>query len=298
MKEIKKFLEKKSNKEKIIVIYWPTWSWKTSMSIDIAKFLDTEIIWTDSRQIFKFMDIWTGKILEHEKKWIIHHMIDIINPDRTYSVWEFKTEAEKIIKEIHKNNKIPILCWWTWLYIDSLIYDFDIPKVPADWNLRKKLEEEARLYWEEYVYNKLFELDPNYAKLVHPNNLRYVIRWIEVKILTWKSKLEFKKEKSLKYETLFITPYKWDREELYRNINIRVKSMFDNWLINEVRDLLNKGYNEDDFWMKTIWYKESILYIKWLISLDETIALVMKENRNYAKRQLTWFSKYPKNKNL
>ncbi|PID87494.1 tRNA (adenosine(37)-N6)-dimethylallyltransferase MiaA [Candidatus Gracilibacteria bacterium] len=298
MKEIKKFLEKKSNKEKIIVIYGPTGSGKTSMSIDIAKFLDTEIIGTDSRQIFKFMDIGTGKILEHEKKGIIHHMIDIINPDRTYSVGEFKTEAEKIIKEIHKNNKIPILCGGTGLYIDSLIYDFDIPKVPADWNLRKKLEEEARLYGEEYVYNKLFELDPNYAKLVHPNNLRYVIRGIEVKILTGKSKLEFKKEKSLKYETLFITPYKGDREELYRNINIRVKSMFDNGLINEVRDLLNKGYNEDDFGMKTIGYKESILYIKGLISLDETIALVMKENRNYAKRQLTWFSKYPKNKNL
>ena len=136
MKDLKKFLEKKSEKNKIIVIYWPTACGKTDLSIKIAKFLNSEIISTDSRQIFKWLDIWTGKVTEEEKEGIIHHMIDIIEPNQEYSVWEFKKEAEKIIKNILKKWEIPILCWWTWLYIDSLIYDFKIPKVPADLILR------------------------------------------------------------------------------------------------------------------------------------------------------------------
>lgn len=294
MKIIKDFLEKKTDKNKIIVIYWPTWSWKTSMSIDIASYLDTEIISTDSKQVFKYMDIWTWKISENEKQWIIHHMLDIINPDDTYSVWEYKTTVECIIKELHIKDNIPVLCWWTWLYIDSLIYDFDIPKMPSNDSLREDLENEAKKYWNEYIYKKLQKLDPEYSKLVHPNNLRYVIRWLEVKLLTWKSKLDSKKEKELKYDTLFLTPYNWDRETLYYNINKRVKWMFDEWLIDEVKWLLNKGYKKSDFWMKSIWYKETLDYLEWNFSLEETIDLVRQSNRNYAKRQLTRFSKYPK----
>ena len=198
MKDLKKFLEKKSEKNKIIVIYWPTACGKTDLSIKIAKFLNSEIISTDSRQIFKWLDIWTGKVTEEEKEGIIHHMIDIIEPNQEYSVWEFKKEAEKIIKNILKKWEIPILCWWTWLYIDSLIYDFKIPKVPADLILREKLEDERIKFWNEFIWEKLQEIDPDYASELHPNNYRYVIRALEVKILTWKSKKEFREEKKLK----------------------------------------------------------------------------------------------------
>jgi len=134
--KIKNFLEKKSDLRKIIVIYGPTASWKTWMSIEIAKIVDSEIISTDSRQIFKGLDIWTGKITEEEKEGIVHHMIDIINPDREYSVWEFKEKSEKIIWEIYSKWKIPILCWGTWLYIDSLIYNFNIPKNSCRWKIK------------------------------------------------------------------------------------------------------------------------------------------------------------------
>ena len=293
LKKLEKFLEKKSNKPKIIVIYWPTGSWKTSMSIKVAKKLDSEIISTDSRQIFKYLDIWTGKILEEEKEEIPHYMLDIITPDKEYSVWEFKTESEKIICDISFRWKIPILCWWTGLYIDSLIYDFNIPKVLADEELRKSLENEANGYWNEYVYKKLEMIDPEYASTLHFNNLRYVIRWIEVKTLTGKSKLDFKEEKNLKYDTLFLTPFNWDREYLYNRINKRVWMMFDDWLVEEVKNLL-KIYKKSDFWMKTIWYKEVIDHIEWKINLEECIELVRRHNRNYAKRQLTWFRNYEK----
>ena len=294
MKDLKKFLEKKSDKNKIIVIYWPTACGKTDLAIKIAKFLNSEIISTDSRQIFKWLDIWTGKVTEEEKEGIIHHMIDIVEPNQEYSVWEFKKEAEKIIKNIFKKWKIPILCWWTWLYIDSLIYDFKIPKVPADPILREKLEDERIKFWNEFIWKKLQEIDPDYASELHLNNYRYVIRALEVKILTWKSKKEFREEKNLKYDTFFITPYDWNREKLYEKIDLRIKSMFENWLLVEVRDLLAK-YKKTDFWMQTIWYKEIIDFFDWKLNFDDCVALVQKHNRNYAKRQLTWFRKYEKN---
>ena len=294
MKDLKKFLEKKSEKNKIIVIYWPTACGKTDLSIKIAKFLNSEIISTDSRQIFKWLDIWTGKVTEEEKEGIIHHMIDIVEPNQEYSVWEFKKEAEKIIKNIFKKWKIPILCWGTWLYIDSLIYDFKIPKVPADPILREKLEDERIKFWNEFIWKKLQEIDPDYASELHPNNYRYVIRALEVKILTWKSKKEFREEKNLKYDTFFITPYDWNREKLYKKIDLTIKSMFENWLLEEVRDLLTK-YKKTDFWMQTIWYKEIIDFFEWKLNFDDCVALVQKHNRNYAKRQLTWFRKYEKN---
>lgn len=294
MKDLKKFLEKKSEKNKIIVIYWPTACGKTDLAIKIAKFLNSEIISTDSRQIFKWLDIWTGKVTEEEKEGIIHHMIDIIEPNQEYSVWEFKKEAEKIIKNIFRKGKIPILCWGTWLYIDSLIYDFKIPKVPADPILREKLEEERIKFWNEFIWKKLQEIDPDYASELHPNNYRYVIRALEVKILTWKSKKEFREEKNLKYDTFFITPYDWNREKLYEKIDLRIKSMFENWLLEEVRNLLTK-YKKTDFWMQTIWYKEIIDFFEWKLNFDDCVALVQKHNRNYAKRQLTWFRKYEKN---
>ncbi len=290
--KLKEFLKKEWNKSKIIVIYWPTASWKTALSIDVAKQMQSEIISTDSRQIFKYLDIWTWKIIEEEKEWIPHHMIDIIEPNQNYSVWEFKDKAENIISDIYSKWKIPILCWGTWLYIDSLIYDFNIPRIPADEKIRLQLEKEAEEFWNEYVHNKLKEIDPEYALELHPNNIRYIIRAIEVKLLTWKSKRDFREEKTLKYDTLFLTPYNGDREYLYSRINKRVGMMFDDWLIEEVNFLLKKWYKREDFWMWTIWYKEIMYYLDWKLILSETIALVQKHNRNYAKKQLTWFRKY------
>ena len=159
LKKVDIFVNKKTVLPKIIIIYWPTACWKTSLSINIAKYIDSEIISTDSRQIYKWLNIWTGKITNDEMENIPHHMIDIINPDISYSVWEFKKESENIINKLVNNWKIPILAWWTGLYIDSLIYNFDIPKVPADLELRKKLEKEALELWKDYIYEKLKKID-------------------------------------------------------------------------------------------------------------------------------------------
>lgn len=291
-KEVLDFLKKDSNwLKKLIVIYGPTASWKTGLSIEVAKIINTEIISTDSRQIYIWLDIWTWKITDKEKQWVKHYMIDILEPNEEYSVWIYKKEAEKYLDDIYAKWKIPILCWWTGLYIDSLIFDFDIPKLPADKDLRDKLEQERLEKWNEYIRKKLYEIDPEYAKELHPNNYRYVIRAIEVKTLTWKSKKDFRKEKKLKYDVLFLTPYDWDREKLYKRIDERIERMFEDWLVNEVENLLKK-YNENDFWMRSIGYKEVIDFLNWKINYEECVELVQKNNRNYAKRQLTWFNRY------
>lgn len=290
-KEIDIFIEKKSERPKIIVIYWPTASGKTGLSIEIAEYLDSQIISTDSRQIYKKMNIGTWKVTKDEMKNIPHYMLDVIYPDEKYSVWEFKKQAEEYIWKINAQNKIPILCWGTGLYIDSLIYDFDIPKIPADENLRKQLEQEAKEFWNDFVYKKLQDIDPEYAKELHPNNLQYVIRALEVKMLSGKSKKDFRKEKKLKYDVLFLTPYNADREFLYNRINKRVQMMFDEWLVEEVKSLREK-YQDDTPGLSTIWYIEVVKYLLWEYDLSECISLVQQHNRNYAKRQLTWFRKY------
>lgn len=291
--KILNFINKSSDKQKLIVIYWPTASWKTSMSIDVAKILNSEIISTDSRQIFKFMDIGTAKITDNEKSWIKHHMIDIIEPNIDYSVWEYKKEAELIMDKLFKDKKIPILCGGTWLYIDSLIYDFKIPSIAADWKLRKQLEKEASDFWNEYVYNKLLKIDPKYAKELHPNNINYVIRAIEVMLLTGKSKSESKTEKKLKYDVLFLTPYDDNkRKELYERINKRVDLMIEKWLEDEIKKLFSMWFKSSDFWLKTIWYREYIDFLNGNISKIDSINIIKQNSRNYAKRQNTWFKKY------
>ncbi len=293
-KKLDEFLKRDIGLRKLVVIYWPTWSWKTDMSIDIAKALNTEIISTDSRQIFKYMDIWTGKITEEEKKWVVHHMLDVITPDQKYSVWEFKKEAERVMEDLYSRWKIPMLVGWTGLYVDSLIFDFDIPKVPADEKLRKQLEKEAEEKGNEYIFEKLKKLDPDYDRNLHKNNLKYVIRALEVKMLTWKSKTSFKKEKKLKYDVLFLSPDIKSREWLYDRINRRVKMMFEMWLFDEIKWLLDRWYKDNDFAMASIGYQEVIPYIRWKISREEAIDKVQQASRNYAKRQFTWFRKYEK----
>ncbi len=299
IEQLEGFLEKKSDLRKLVVIYWPTAAGKTDMSIDIAKHLESEIISTDSRQIFRYMDIGTGKITPEETKWVPHHMLDIIDPDEGYSVGEFKKTSEDIMEGLYGNWEIPIWCWWTGLYIDSLIYDFNIPSAPSDDELRKNLEQEAEEYGKEIIFKKLQAIDPDYDRTLHPNNLRYVIRALEVKLLTGKSKTAFKEEKKLKYDLLFLTPegpadmYTQEyRDWLYDRINRRVVQMFTGGLVEENRQLLKKWYKKTDFGMKSIWYQEVQEYLEWAITMDQAIQQVQQNSRNYAKRQLTWFRKY------
>ncbi len=297
--KVKNFLEKKSDTPKLIVIFGPTASGKTDMSIEIAKYLDTEIISTDSRQIYKYMDIGTGKITPEEMQWVKHHMIDIVDPQESFSVWEFHARAKKYMEKMWSQWKIPLLVGGTWLYIESLIFDFHIPKIPASTSLRSTFETLSN----DALYTKLMHIDPVYAQEIHPNNRPYIERALEVKILTGKSKKDFRTDKILTYDTLFLYPQipgghdvfsQEYREWLYERINQRVQMMFEQGWEQEIRGLLEKWYSFDDAGMNAIGYREFKDYISWEINKHELIKKIQQHSRNYAKRQITWFKKYKK----
>lgn len=294
---LQKFLDSSSSLPKIIVIYGPTGSGKTAMSIDIAKSLDTEIISTDSRQIFRWMDIGTGKVTKEEMQSVVHHMIDIISPSQSYSVWEFQSSAQPIVDDLHTRCKIPLLVGGTGLYIDSLIFSRAFWELPSDPVLKKSFEK----FSIQELYSKLQKIDPKYAIEIHPNNRPYIERAIEVKQLSGKSKKDFRSDLELKYDVLFLHPYIWEerdifsdnyRQLLYTRINKRVTMMFDAGLLQEFEWLLKKWYTENDFGMKSIGYSEFFPYFSWNVTLSEVQENIQKHSRNYAKRQITWFRKY------
>lgn len=189
-------------------------------------------------------------------------MLDIIDPSEVYSVADFKEVADRLIVDIIARGKIPILCGGTGLYIDAVIYDFGIPVRANDESYRDELEIFRIQNGNEALWNKLHELDPNYAVEIHPNSYPYVIRALEVLKVTGKSKTFFRQERTLRYATEFVTPYTGDREKLYERINIRVREMFENGLIDEVRKLLSLGYTKDQPGLNSIGYTETISYLE------------------------------------
>ena len=297
---IDQFLEKKSDLPKIILVYWPTACGKTGLSIEIAKYIQSEIISVDSRQIYRWLDIGTGKVTATEMQWITHHMLDIADPAEVFSVVNYREMTTPMLQKLYEEKKIPILCGGTGLYIDSIIYERSYPTAEIDWDFRNELETYRITHGNDALWEKLHAIDPTYADTLHPNNYRYVIRGIEVYTKSGQSKWSIIDTSQLKYDTLFITPYNWDRPGLYSKIDFRVKEMFDNWLVEEVEyimdnlsdQLLQNCNNWSCPWLASIWYTEVVDYLQWKITLENCISLVQQHNRNYAKRQITWNKKY------
>lgn len=288
------FLEDSSDtRPKLIVIYGPTGCWKTALSLEIANTIQSEIISVDARQIYRWLNIGTGKITPAEMWDIKHHMIDIISPEEEYSAGDFRGDARDIIEEMHAKGKIPVLCGGTGLYIDTLIYDFSLPWAPPDMKLRDELETFRLQNGNEALWKKLHDIDPEYANMLHINNYRYVMRGIEVMMQTGISKLHTKDERISPYNILFITPFDGNRDVLYEKINHRIEQMFTDGLIEEVEHLL-KNTSKDAPGLNTIGYREVIDYLDGDISLERCKELVKQHNRNYAKRQLTWNKRYQK----
>jgi len=286
-RELKSFLKKAKNP--LIVVLGPTASGKTGLSIEIAHLIKGEIISTDSRQIYKGMEIGTDAISEKEQDGVPHHMLGIVTPDREFSLAEYKDEALKKIEEIKKRGNIPMLVGGTGLYISSIMEGYDVPRIAPDKKLREKLYKEAEKYGNEYLHAKLAKLDPVSAKKIHPNNVRYVVRAIEINLSSGKNKID-KKKKTQSFDVLMIG-LEWPRDELYERIDMRVDRQFERGLVKEVKKLLKK-YDENLPAMSSLGVKEIVPYIKGEKSLDECVKILKKNTRNYAKRQLTWFRRY------
>lgn len=280
------------NKPKVIVICGPTASGKTSLSIELAKKINGEIISCDSMQIYKDMNIGTAKVTEEEMQGIQHYLIDFVSPDVRYSVANYKNDAEKAIETIIDKGKIPIIVGGTGLYLDSLIYGIEYPEIKFDEKYREKLENEIEENGLEYLYNKAKEIDEQAMQKISPNDKKRIIRVLEIYHATGKNKTEQEiesRKKEVKYDYK-IFAINMDREKLYERINIRVDKMIENGLIEEVEDL-QKKYNHFPTAMQGLGYKEVVEYLQNQITRDEMIEKIKQESRRYAKRQLTWFRK-------
>lgn len=275
-------------KPTIIVICGPTASGKTKLGIEVANKINGEIISADSMQIYKDMDIGTAKPTIEERKQAVHHLIDFIEPDKRYSVSDFKKDATNEIKNILKKNKTPIIVGGTGLYINSLIYNIEYNEIKVDLNYRKKLNELDN----ETLYKKAMEIDEEATKKISINDKKRIIRILEIYKSTGKNKTELEKESRKEPEFNYkIFVLSMDREILYDRINKRVDKMINDGLIDEVKKLIEK-YKQFPTAMQGLGYKEVKCYLDGNYTKEEMIEKVKQETRKYAKRQLTWFRSY------
>lgn len=277
----------------IIVIGGPTASGKTSLSIELARLLNTEIISCDSMQIYKYMNIGTAKPTEEEKCGIVHHMLDIIEPNCPFSVAEFVPMAHSAAEEIRKKGKIPVAVGGTGLYIKSLIDDIDFRSDDTHPEIRKELEELEKKKGIDYLVDILKGFDPVSAERIHKNNKRRIIRAIEFYKATGipiSEHQEETKKKISRYKPCMMA-VRWDMQRLYERIEQRVDIMLKSGLVDEVKSLCDMGYTDSMLSMQGIGYKEIIAYLNGSVSLDEAIYNIKLGTRHYAKRQMTWFNK-------
>ena len=278
-------------KKKILVIVGLTASGKTKLAIELAKKYNGEIISADSMQIYKEMSIATAKPTKEEQEGVPHHLMDFLSLDKPFSLSDYLHLAKQKIEEINERGNLPIIVGGTGLYINSLIDNVKLNESEQDENLRNELYRQAKQDNGESLYKLLCEIDPESAKIIHPNNTIRLVRAIEVYKLTGKTMTEHKLESKLEpspYDFCIIGLNYEDREKLYKKINLRVDIMLKSGLEEEVRQVYNKNNNLKTAY-NAIGYKELIPYIEGRDTLENCIEKIKQESRRYAKRQLTWF---------
>lgn len=281
---------RKENPKWIVIIWWATATGKSRLSVELAKFFDIEIISSDSRQIFRKMNIGTDKVSQDILNKIPHHQIDIVNPDESYTAWQRQKDVKKQIKDIQSRWKLPMVVGGTWLYIDTIYKNFDMPEIWPDPEFRTKMEEKEQLN-PGILHKELLEIDPQEANKHHPNSIRYIIRALEIFHKSGKTKSENFKEKPVDQPILMIGIWR-DKYETNKLINSRIGEMIDNWLIEEVKWLLDEWYSPTLQSMGGIWYKEIIWYIQWNYDIFEMEDVLKRNTHHLAKKQRTWFRRY------
>lgn len=280
-------------KKPLIVLTGPTAVGKTELSIKLAGAIGGEIISADSMQVYKNMDIGTAKISTAEMGQIPHYLIDILEPEEEFNVVKFKEYAGKCMEEIYAKGKIPIIVGGTGFYIQAVLYGIDFKENGEDTAYRQQLEKLYKKEGSEYLHAKLAEIDPSAAQAIHPNNVKRVIRALEYYDQTG-SRISEHNEEQRKNES----PYNFcyfvlnnDREVLYEKINRRVDLMMEAGLVQEVKQLLERGLSTDMVSMQGLGYKEIVSYLYGKCSLEEAVYTIKRDTRHFAKRQLTWFKR-------
>lgn len=271
-------------KTKIICVVGATASGKTDLAVKLAKAVDGEIISADSMQVYKNMPIATAVATKEEQDGVVHHLVEFLDADQTFSVVDFVERAKVLIDEITARGRVPIVAGGTGLFVDSLVKNISFSEVGSNAEIRNELAEKSN----EELYERLLKLDPNAAEDIHPNNRKRVIRALEL-CMSGTSKTEQNENSMLidsPYDALYIGIGYKDRQKLYDRINKRVDLMLEAGLENEARQMLGKqGLTA----RQAIGHKELQPYIDGKITLDEATENLKRETRRYAKRQLTWF---------
>lgn len=278
-------------KKPLIILTGPTAVGKSALSIELAKRIDGEIISADSMQVYRHMDIGSAKITPEQMGGIPHHLIDILEPTEEFNVVTFQKKAKEAMQEIFDRGRIPIVVGGTGFYIQALLYDIDFTDNDEDTALRVKLEEIAKVQGSEALYERLKEIDPESCEIIHPNNVKRVIRAIE-----FYEKTGMKISAHNKTQRQNNSPYNFayfvlneDRTKLYRKIEQRVDAMMEQGLVEEVSGLAAAGCTRDMVSMQGLGYKEILDYLDGHITLEEAVYLIKRDTRHFAKRQLTWF---------
>ena len=277
-------------RKKCIVIVGPTGVGKTRLSIFLAKRLNSEIISADSMQIYKYMDIGTAKVELKYQKEIKHHLIDIVEPNENFNVEQFQSLCIDKIEEISAKNIIPIIVGGTGLYINSITHKLEFNTVKSDEKLRYELENIAESQGNQKLHKMLEDIDPESASKIHKNNVRRVIRAIEVYKLTGHrfSEINDKFDHYNDDYDFYIIGLNDDREILYKRINQRVDEMIDEGFMAECKYIYELT-DENSQSIQAIGYREAFMYLNNEISFKDMVSLMKKNSRKYAKRQLTWF---------
>jgi len=274
---------------RVLTILGPTASGKTPLSILLAEKLHGEIVSADSRQVFRHLDIGTAKPSKQELKRVRHHLTDILNPDEEYNAGQFGKDVEKIIRQIFRRKRLPIVVGGSGLYLKAVIDGlFEGPG--KDPELRNQLEERLAAEGAEALLETLRKFDPVSASTMAPEKPRRIIRALEVYYITGIPLSKFHAEQRRESPFTFIQiGLEWDRAELYRRINQRVDMMLEHGLVDEVKSLQEKGFDRRFNALNTVGYKEMFEYLEGKTSLEKAIELTKRNSRRFAKRQLTWF---------
>lgn len=278
--------------KKVLVVCGATASGKTGFAVEMAKALGGEVISADSMLIYRGMDIGTAKPTAEEMQGVPHHMIDVALPTQNFSVSDYESAALPVCEKILQEGKVPVVCGGTGFYIQSLLFTRGNGNVGANAALRAKYEEMAREEGNGVLFSLLEKVDPESAQKLHPNDVKRVIRALEIYDLTGKKKSEQDDGFVGRFPYVAVA-FDFPREELYARIDRRVDSMLAEGLVDEVRNLYACGIDENCQSMQGIGYKEVLYFLKNKITYSTMCDIIKQNTRNYAKRQITFFKKFP-----
>lgn len=286
--DVSDFYDKNPNG--VLVIRGATATGKSKLSLLLAKDIPSEIISADSRQIFRYMNIWTDKVSQEIRNTIPHYQIDIVDPDQTYTAGQRKQDTQQYINQIQNKHKFPIIVGGTGLYIDTIYKNFSLPESAPNRELRKELEEKEKKE-PGYLYKELMKIDAEEAQKMHPNSLRYLIRALEIFYTTGKTKTEGFFQQPVE-QPIFLLWLRREKEETNKKINARIKQMFEEGLIEEVDWLLQQGYTPDLQSMQGIGYKEIVGYLQHEYTREKAEEILKRNTHHLAKKQRTRFRRY------